>query len=149
MGTVGGLAASVLLARYLGPDPYGRYTYVMWLVGTMVLAASLGLPNAAVRYIAEYQALNPLRARGLYVALAKLAAAAALVLAIGLIAWGMWQDISPVLIGCAACLLVVTTIGRISTSTAAGLQQYGFSTRGQLAYILLHLVLLVLVLARP
>ena len=38
-------------------------------------------------------------------------------------------------------------IGRISTSTAAGLQQYGFSTRGQVAYILLHLVLLVLVLA--
>ena len=147
MGTVGGIAVSVLLARYLGPDPYGRYTYVMWLVGTMVLVASLGLPNTAIRYIAEYQTSSIGRARGLYVVLVKLASAAALVLAGSLIVWGVWQDISPALLGCAACLLVVTAIGRISISTAAGLQQYEFSTRGQVAYVLLHLVLLVLVLA--
>ena len=37
----------------LGPEAYGRYAYVIWLLGVVVLVASYGLPSAMTRYIAD------------------------------------------------------------------------------------------------
>lgn len=52
--TVGlGLVVSAVLARSLGPDDYGRYAYMLWLVGLLVAVGNHGFPNVATRQISE------------------------------------------------------------------------------------------------
>lgn len=48
-----GLLVGALIARHLAPDDYGRYAYVVWLSGIMVMAGNNGLPTTAIRFIAE------------------------------------------------------------------------------------------------
>ena len=48
-----GLLSSVLVARALGPDDFGRYSYVVWLSGLLVLLANHGLTTSAIRFISE------------------------------------------------------------------------------------------------
>jgi len=52
-GLLSGLAVAALVGRYLGAAGMGIYAYALWLVGILVLLASLGLPTTATRYIAE------------------------------------------------------------------------------------------------
>lgn len=48
-----GLAANALTARVLGPDDFGRYAYVVWLSGVLVVIANNGLTTTAIRFISE------------------------------------------------------------------------------------------------
>lgn len=48
-----GLLANALAARALGPDDFGRYAYVVWLVGVLVVLANNGLTTTAIRFISE------------------------------------------------------------------------------------------------
>jgi len=48
-----GLVVSAILARSLGPDDYGRYAYLLWLVGLLVTIGNHGLPISATRHISE------------------------------------------------------------------------------------------------
>ena len=48
-----GLIVSALLARQLGPDEYGRYAYVLWMVGLLVTFGNHGIPLTASRFISE------------------------------------------------------------------------------------------------
>lgn len=50
-----GLVVSTILARSLGPDDYGRYAYLLWLVGLLVTIGNHGLPIAATRHIPEFK----------------------------------------------------------------------------------------------
>lgn len=50
---VTGLAMSILIARYLGPELMGEYSYVIWLIGIISLAISMGLPNAVTKFLSE------------------------------------------------------------------------------------------------
>jgi len=50
---VTGLAMSILIARYLGPELMGEYSYVIWLIGIISLVISLGLPNAITKFLSE------------------------------------------------------------------------------------------------
>jgi len=62
-----GFAVSVIVARKLGPHLMGRYTFVLWYAGILVAISSLGLPDTATRYIAEYHGRGQ-RARAALVA---------------------------------------------------------------------------------
>ena len=50
------MLASVLIARSLGPQDYGRYAYVIWLTGIMIMVmndlapayGSLAIPMGAI-----------------------------------------------------------------------------------------------------
>lgn len=48
-----GLIVSALLARQLGPTEYGRYAYVLWMVGVLVSFGNHGIPITASRFISE------------------------------------------------------------------------------------------------
>jgi O-antigen/teichoic acid export membrane protein len=47
------LFVGIALARVLGPDQYGVYSYLMWVVGLATLITNLGLGYVATRFIAE------------------------------------------------------------------------------------------------
>jgi O-antigen/teichoic acid export membrane protein/peptidoglycan/xylan/chitin deacetylase (PgdA/CDA1 family) len=48
-----GLVASALVARALGPADFGRYSYLLWLSGVLVILSNNGLTTSAIRFIAE------------------------------------------------------------------------------------------------
>jgi O-antigen/teichoic acid export membrane protein len=48
-----GLLTSVLIARQLGVDDFGRYSYFVWLCGILVLIANNGLNNTAIKFVSE------------------------------------------------------------------------------------------------
>ena len=60
LGTVfrvgAGYLFKVYLARTLGPEPLGIYTLGMTIIGFMGMFGGLGLPQAAVRFVAQYTA---------------------------------------------------------------------------------------------
>jgi len=53
---VAGYVFKVYLARTLGPEPLGIYTLGMTIVGFVGIFSGLGLPQAAVRFVAHYTA---------------------------------------------------------------------------------------------
>jgi O-antigen/teichoic acid export membrane protein len=48
------ICISAILARTLGPQNMGLYSYAMWIVGTLGILANIGLPSALTKYISEY-----------------------------------------------------------------------------------------------
>jgi len=59
--TVGlGLVVSAVLARSLGPEDYGRYAYMLWLVGLLVSIGNNGFPSVATRQISELKGAGDL-----------------------------------------------------------------------------------------
>lgn len=48
-----GLLGNILIARALGPADYGRYAYLVWLSGLLVLFINNGLNSSAIRFISE------------------------------------------------------------------------------------------------
>jgi len=47
------LAVSVITARSLGASDMGKYSFVLWVAGTIAALSSLGLPDAVAKYVAE------------------------------------------------------------------------------------------------
>lgn len=48
-----GLFSNILIARALLPADYGRYAYLVWLSGLLVLFINNGLSTSAIRFISE------------------------------------------------------------------------------------------------
>jgi len=48
-----GLVISTLIARSLGPADYGRYAYLIWLSGVLVILMNNGLTTSAIRFLSE------------------------------------------------------------------------------------------------
>lgn len=48
-----GLVTSILVARTLGPDDFGRYTYIVWLAGMLIAFGNNGLTTTAIRFVSE------------------------------------------------------------------------------------------------
>jgi O-antigen/teichoic acid export membrane protein len=140
VSAAGGLACSVLLARGLEPEEYGRYSYVIWLVGLLSVVGNLGMPNAAVRYLGEYGVSA--RGQRLYRGLMRLEALVAVALASGVILWG-WLQTAHLTLACfAAMLLIPTSLGRLAVAAASGLQAYGTIALVQSFGVLLQLALM-------
>jgi len=59
---LGGLAASVAVARVLGPEKVGYFSYLLWAVSAVTTAASLGVPGATRKFAAEYFGAGRIRA---------------------------------------------------------------------------------------
>jgi O-antigen/teichoic acid export membrane protein len=47
------ICVSAIMARTLGPQNMGVYSYAMWLVGTLGILANIGLPAALTKYVSE------------------------------------------------------------------------------------------------
>lgn len=50
---IAGLLASTLVARGLGPADFGRYSYLVWLSGILVVFCTNGLTTSGIRFISE------------------------------------------------------------------------------------------------
>lgn len=50
---IAGLVVSTLTARALGPHDYGRYSYVVWLSGLVVMGCTNGLTISGIKFVAE------------------------------------------------------------------------------------------------
>jgi O-antigen/teichoic acid export membrane protein len=46
--------ASVVVARFLGPDKYGVYSFVIWFLTMVGLLVNLGIPTTITKYVSEY-----------------------------------------------------------------------------------------------
>jgi O-antigen/teichoic acid export membrane protein len=83
--------SEVLLARWMGHESFGIYSYAWAWVATLAAVAGLGLPAAGVRFVAAYRAKQEhARARGIlsFATRATLAAAAGLaIVAIVIVGW--------------------------------------------------------------
>lgn len=49
-----GFIASVVVARFLGPEKYGVYSFVVWFLTMVGLLAHLGIPTTITKYVSEY-----------------------------------------------------------------------------------------------
>ena len=49
-----GFIASVVVARFLGPEKYGVYSFVVWFLTMVGLLAHLGIPTTVTKYVSEY-----------------------------------------------------------------------------------------------
>jgi len=50
----GTVCVSTIMARTLGPQNMGVYSYAMWIVGTLGILANVGLPAALTKYVSEF-----------------------------------------------------------------------------------------------
>ena len=48
-----GMLTSILIARHLGPDGFGAYAAVIWLVGLGIAMTNSGTASAAIKFVAE------------------------------------------------------------------------------------------------
>lgn len=48
-----GLLTSIIIARSLGPDDFGRYSYVVWLAGLLIMVGNNGLTASVIRFVSE------------------------------------------------------------------------------------------------
>ena len=48
-----GMLTSIVIARHLGPEGFGAYSAVIWLVGMGVAATNSGTASAAIKFVAE------------------------------------------------------------------------------------------------
>lgn len=94
-----GYCVHLLLANLLGASDYGLYYYILSWIGMIVVLAAFGLPNAVVKYVGEYQALE--RRADLK----------------GLILWALRITVAMSL----AAVLVWLIVVRLSTTDSAGL----------------------------
>lgn len=48
-----GLLVSALIARSIGPEDFGRYSYMVWLSGVLVMISNNGLTTSGIRFVSE------------------------------------------------------------------------------------------------
>ena len=48
-----GMLTSIIIARHLGPDGFGTYSLVIWLVAVGVATTNSGTASAAIKFVAE------------------------------------------------------------------------------------------------
>lgn len=53
-----GFASMILLARWMGSSEYGLYSFAIAWMTLLAYFATLGLPGAAIRFVAQYAAAN-------------------------------------------------------------------------------------------
>ena len=46
--------SSIVYARVLGPDLYGQYTYITWLVTTVAVVIAFGIPGTITKFMPDY-----------------------------------------------------------------------------------------------
>lgn len=83
-GVVVSYVVQILLARTLGARGFGTYSYVLAWCGPLSMAAGLGLPTVALRFLPVYRAEgDPRRVSGLVVASERIAFVASVAVALG------------------------------------------------------------------
>ena len=93
-----GMVVSILIARHLGPDMFGAYSTVIWIVAMGVAATNSGTASAAIRFVAELRGAgreSEVRALVAYLRRAQRWFMAAVLLISGVSLWMAGQHVAP------------------------------------------------------
>ena len=93
-----GMVVSILIARHLGPDMFGAYSTVIWIVAMGVAATNSGTASAAIRFVAELRGAgreSEVRALVSYLRRAQRWFMAAVLLICALSLWLAGQHVAP------------------------------------------------------
>ncbi|HEV8640346.1 MAG TPA: exosortase [Methylomirabilota bacterium] len=143
LGLVAGLLMSILLARGLGPERMGDYSYLLWLFRTMTALATLGFALATTRYTAEALGQGERALAGALVRFfTRRQVIAAAVVAAGLLPVVVWtapRDLLWPLVFVIVGLFPITLEG-IYSHAAYGAQRYDLTTQASTLKMTLHLL---------
>ena len=143
---VAGLLTSILLARYLGVEEYGKYSYLLWIVGIFAIFANFGLPNTVIKYVSEFNARSSELAQKFYRRIIGFEIGVSVICSLTIILWGiMKSEVSFFYL--AAFLLIPQSIGRILSSVAHGLQKFEITAKIKLMVTPLQVGVLWLLLS--
>jgi exosortase len=150
LGLGAGLVMSIVLARGLGPERMGDFSYLLWLLRTMTAIAALGFALATTRYTASALAQGDPGRAAAYLRLlsgrqliASVIVAAALLPLIVLFAPA--DLLLPLLVITVG--LLPTTLEGIYSHAAYGAQRYDITTQVSTLKMTLHLLASIAVLA--
>jgi exosortase len=143
LGLGSGLLMSVILARGLGPERMGDYSYVLWVARGMATVATLGFAVATVRYTAAHLGRGePELAKGfLTLLLRRQLVYTTLVVAVAVpaIVYVAPPGLRGALLVCAIGLFPIT-IESTFTHAVYGAQRYDLTTRVSTLKMSLHLL---------
>ena len=149
-----GLLVSIVIARHLGPDDFGRYAYVVWLAGILLAIANNGLTSTSIRFVSESLGRkSPDAARRVHGWLLRRQVACMVLVALGFIVAARW--LAPdgwegplawfVLVALAAGLSKAVYI--FDASIAKGYGRFDVEARATVAMSFLNLVLVLVLVA--
>jgi len=148
-GMLLGIITSIILSRWLGPDRMGQYGYFLWVLSIAALFTHMGLPNAAVKFGAEY-----LGKKQHNVAASIVWQLFTYEFLLGLLVWGLLglytfllsppQRLYWLLIGLS---ILPFTLATFALAASKGTQDYRFVAQANVAGSLVYLVAGVLVLS--
>jgi O-antigen/teichoic acid export membrane protein len=146
-----GLLVSIVIARTLGPDDFGVFSYAVWLCGVMFFFANHGVPLTTIRFTADARGRGDLvTARAIGERLSRVQWVSLLLVVLGFLAvsWlikpDYWDATAPVFV----VLIIVSVVAKsrygFLVSVALGHQRYMFSAlapvASAVAYLLVSLV---------
>jgi len=149
-----GLLVSIIIARDLGPEDYGRYAYVVWMAGILLAIANNGLTSTSIRFVSESLGRrSPASARQVHGWLLRRQIACMVVVALGFVAVSRW--LAPdgwqgplawfVLVALVAGLTKAVYI--FDASIAKGYGRFDVEARATVAMSFLNLVLVLALVA--
>jgi len=148
LGLGSGLVMSVILARGLGPERMGDYSYVLWLARVMATVATLGFAVATVRYTAAHLGRDePGVAKGFLTLLLRrqvIYTAIVVAIAVPAIIFLAPPSLRGALIVCALGLFPIT-LEATYAHAVYGAQRYDLTTRVSTLKMTLHLLSAVVV----
>lgn len=147
-----GMLTSIIIARHLGPDGFGAYSLVIWLVAMGVATTNSGTASAAIKFVAELrgsgqtelvpQLLDYLRrAQRLFLLVVLLAGAATFIFAGDHIAPGMNHKL---LLGFLVVAVVLRSSYMFNIGVAKGFENFRATAVVALVSTPINLLLVVL-----
>jgi len=146
-----GLLVSIVIARTLGPDDFGIFSYAVWLCGVMYFFANHGVPLTTIRFTADARGRGDLvTARAIGERLSRVQWVSLLLVVLGflVVSWLVkphyWDASAPIFV----ILIIVSVVAKsryvLLVSVALGHQRYVFSALAPvvsaMAYLLVSLV---------
>ncbi len=123
-----GYLLHVALARWMGPASYGSYAYATAWIGLLSIAAALGLPVCAVRFVSQYAANHqPGLLRGAVRRFRQIVVVAGAAVAIVVAASALMFARLPSWLVIAAWLVPFSGLVNLNAETARGLGRPGLS----------------------
>jgi O-antigen/teichoic acid export membrane protein len=147
---VGGLASSILIARYLGPTLAGGYSYVGWTVAVIATIAEGGMTFAIVKFVAQLRgAQKEGEAVGLAAELLKRQIWVGIVAALILIgvSFGVRAYPFPRLLLLGALTVFPWVVGQVFTAALSGSGRFDLSSLLTSAGALAQVALVLIVIA--
>lgn len=147
-----GMLTSIIIARHLGPDGFGAYSLVIWLVAMGVATTNSGTASAAIKFVAELRGSGQMqmvpclldylrRAQRIFLLFVLLAGAAVFVFAGDRIAPGMNHKL---LLGFLVVAVVLRSSYMFNIGVAKGFENFRATAVVALVSTPINLLLVVL-----